>query len=67
MCTTLKNIEEETIELIISDNGLVYPEGFDLMKQNTLGMQLFHKIATRAVNGGYKDRIKSWIEIHNSF
>lgn len=50
----LKKVEEETIELIISDNGIGIPDGFDFMNNNTLGMQLFHTIALEQLMGDIK-------------
>jgi two-component sensor histidine kinase len=50
----LKKIEEDTIELVISDNGIGIPEGYDLKEKNTLGMQLFYNIATEQLMGDVK-------------
>ena len=51
ICLHLKKLEDDTIELIISDNGVGIPDGYNLMEQNTLGMQLFHNIATEQLMG----------------
>jgi PAS domain S-box-containing protein len=47
----LKKLEEDTIELVISDNGVGIPEGFNLFEKNTLGMQVFYNIATEQLMG----------------
>jgi PAS domain S-box-containing protein len=55
----LAQLEGEIIELKVSDNGIGIPEGFDLMEQNTLGMQLFQNIAIEQLMG------KLTVESHN--
>jgi PAS domain S-box-containing protein len=50
----LKKLEDDTIELIVSDNGIGIPEGFNLMEKNTLGMQVFYNIATEQLMGNVK-------------
>jgi|CZKP01.1.fsa_nt_gi PAS domain S-box-containing protein len=40
----LKKLDEEMIELSVSDNGIGIPDGSDYMNQNTLGMQLINTI-----------------------
>ena len=47
----LKKQDEEIIELIVSDNGIGIPEGFDYMNKNTLGMQLFRGISEDQLMG----------------
>ena len=54
ICVQLKKLEGDTIELIISDNGIGIPDGYDLMEKNTLGMQLFQNIATEQLMGDIK-------------
>jgi PAS domain S-box-containing protein len=54
ICVQLRKLEQETIELIISDNGVGVPEGFDFMNNNTLGMQLFNTIAVDQLMGDIK-------------
>ena len=51
ICVQLKKLEGDTIELIISDNGIGIPDGYDLKKRDTLGMQLFYNIATEQLLG----------------
>jgi PAS domain S-box-containing protein len=51
ICVQLKKLEEDTIELIISDNGIGIPDGYDLKNKDTLGMQLFYNIATEQLLG----------------
>jgi PAS domain S-box-containing protein len=41
----LKRSEEKQIEMILQDNGVGLPTGFDIMKSNTLGIQLVLQIA----------------------
>ena len=50
----LKKLEEDTIELVISDDGIGIPDGFNLLGQNTLGMQVFYNIATEQLMGDVK-------------
>jgi PAS domain S-box-containing protein len=50
----LKKLEEDTIELVISDNGIGIPDGFNLLGKNTLGMQVFYNIATEQLMGDVK-------------
>jgi two-component sensor histidine kinase len=47
----LKKIDEEIIELTISDNGVGIADGYDYMNKNTLGMQLFRSIAEDQLMG----------------
>lgn len=54
ICVQLKKLDQETIELRISDNGVGIPEGFDFMDNNTLGMQLFNTIAVDQLMGDIK-------------
>ena len=54
ICVQLRKLEQETIELIISDNGVGVPDGFDFMSNNTLGMQLFNTIAVDQLMGDIK-------------
>jgi PAS domain S-box-containing protein len=54
ICVQLKKIDQETIELIISDNGIGVPAGVDLLDNKTLGMQLFHTIAVEQLMGDIK-------------
>jgi PAS domain S-box-containing protein len=51
ICVQLKKFEGDTIELIISDNGIGIPDGYDLKNKDTLGMQLFYNIATEQLLG----------------
>ena len=51
ICVQLKKLEEDTIELVISDNGIGIPDGFNLLEKNTLGMQVFYNIATEQLMG----------------
>jgi PAS domain S-box-containing protein len=55
----LKKLEEDTIELVISDNGIGIPEGYDLLEKNTLGMQVFYNIATEQLLGNVKIESKN--------
>ena len=50
----LKKHEEDTIELVVSDNGIGIPDGFSLFEKNTLGMQVFYNIATDQLMGDVK-------------
>ena len=50
----LKKLEEDTIELVISDNGIGIPDGFNLLEQNTLGMKVFYNISTEQLMGDVK-------------
>jgi PAS domain S-box-containing protein len=54
ICVQLKKLEEDTIELVISDNGIGIPVGFNLLDKNTLGMQVFYNIATGQLMGDVK-------------
>ena len=54
ICVQLKKLEEDTIELVISDNGIGIPAGFNLLDKNTLGMQVFYNIATEQLMGDVK-------------
>jgi PAS domain S-box-containing protein len=53
----LKKLDEETIELIVSDTGIGIPEGNNHMKSNTLGLQLFQSIS--------EDQLMGKVEIIN--
>jgi PAS domain S-box-containing protein len=50
----LRKLDEDTIELIISDNGIGIPKGYNLMEKNTLGMQVFYNIVTEQLMGNVK-------------
>ena len=50
----LKKLDDEMIDLIISDNGIGIPEGIDFMNNNTLGMQLFRGISEDQLMGEIK-------------
>ena len=54
ICVQLKKLEEDTIELVISDNGIGIPDGFNLLDKNTLGIQVFYNIATEQLMGDVK-------------
>jgi two-component sensor histidine kinase len=47
----LKKLDEKIIELMVSDNGIGIPDGFDYMNKNTLGMQLFRGISEDQLMG----------------
>jgi PAS domain S-box-containing protein len=51
ICVRLKKLEEDAIELVISDDGVGIPSGFNLFEKNTLGMQVFYNIATEQLMG----------------
>jgi PAS domain S-box-containing protein len=50
----LKKQDEDTIELVISDDGVGVQEGIDLTNTDTLGMQLFQTIAVDQLMGDIK-------------
>jgi PAS domain S-box-containing protein len=47
----LKKLDEEIIELMVSDDGIGIPEGDDYLNRNTLGMQLLQGIAEDQLMG----------------
>jgi PAS domain S-box-containing protein len=47
----LKMLDEEMVELIVSDNGIGISDEFDYMNKNTLGMQLFRSISEDQLMG----------------
>jgi two-component sensor histidine kinase len=47
----LKSIKENEIELIISDNGVGMPEGFDLEKADSLGLKLIKLLVENQLDG----------------
>jgi two-component sensor histidine kinase len=47
----LKSNKENEIELIISDNGVGMPEGFDLEKADSLGLKLIKLLAESQLDG----------------
>jgi PAS domain S-box-containing protein len=55
----LKKLDDETIELAISDNGIGIPEGYNLLEKNTLGMQVFYNIATEQLLGNVRIESKN--------
>jgi len=55
----LKKLEDDAIELVISDNGIGIPEGYNLMEKNTLGMQVFYNIVTEQLMGNVKIESKN--------
>ena len=48
---TLRQPENEFIEISVSDNGIGVPEGFDFFRQKSLGLQLIVSIAKQQLNG----------------
>jgi len=68
----LKRLDEDIIELIVSDNGIGIPVGTNHMKTNSLGMQLFQSISEDQLMGkveitnqnglGYKIQFKNNID-----
>lgn len=47
----LKKMDDEIIELRITDNGIGIPDDFDYMNKNTLGMHLFRSITEDQLRG----------------
>jgi PAS domain S-box-containing protein len=56
---SLKKLDEEIIELTVSDNGIGIPEGEDYLNRNTLGMQLLQGIAQDQLMGEIQITMKN--------
>ncbi len=50
----LKPIDDEILELSVSDNGIGMPDDFDLSRDDTLGLQLVRTLAERQLHGTFK-------------
>lgn len=50
----LKKLDEEDVEISVSDNGVGISEGIDYMNKNTLGLQLFRSISEDQLGGKIK-------------
>lgn len=62
----LKKIENETYQLIISDNGVGVPEHFELKNRNSLGMNLMHGLSSQ-VDGTFNIENKNGLTITINF
>jgi len=56
--TILSKFDNESIKLVISDNGVGFPPNFDIQKTQGLGLSLLYSIITKQLNGE--------IEVENS-
>jgi ribose transport system ATP-binding protein len=56
--TIISKFHNETIKLVISDNGVGFPQNFDIKKTEGLGLSLVYSIITKQLNGE--------IEVENS-
>jgi len=50
----LKPIDDEILELSVSDNGIGMPDDFDLSRDDTLGLRLVSTLAERQLHGTFK-------------
>ena len=48
---TLNNLKNDVIELILADNGVGMPEGFDINKSETLGLQTIITLGEEQLHG----------------
>ncbi len=48
---SLKPLDQETLELVFSDNGVGVPQDVDFLKAGTLGFRLVHILAEKQLNG----------------
>lgn len=62
----LKKIENETYQLIISDNGVGVPDHFELKNRNSLGMNLMHGLSSQ-VDGTFNIENKNGLTITLNF
>jgi two-component sensor histidine kinase len=50
----LKAIDDEVLELSVSDNGIGIPHDFDLSQNDTLGLRLVSSLAEKQLHGTFK-------------
>ncbi|PNR90776.1 hypothetical protein HWHPT5561_04115 [Petrotoga sp. HWH.PT.55.6.1] len=56
--TIISKFENESIKLVVSDNGVGFPQNFDIQKTQGLGLSIVYSIITKQLNGE--------IEVENS-
>ncbi|MDY6894880.1 MAG: histidine kinase dimerization/phosphoacceptor domain -containing protein, partial [Thermotogota bacterium] len=65
--TIISKFHNETIKLVISDNGVGFPQNFDIKKTEGLGLSIVYSIITKQLNGeievGNSNGAKVQIEI----
>jgi ribose transport system ATP-binding protein len=49
--TIISKFHNETIKLVISDNGVGFPQNFDIQKNQDLGLSIVYSIVTKQLNG----------------
>ncbi|HBT51020.1 MAG TPA: hypothetical protein DEA49_02745 [Petrotoga sp.] len=49
--TIISKFENESIKLVVSDNGVGFPQNFDIQKTRGLGLSIVYSIITKQLNG----------------
>jgi ribose transport system ATP-binding protein len=49
--TIISKFENESIKLVVSDNGVGFPQNFDIQKTQGLGLSIVYSIITKQLNG----------------